>query len=236
VCTAIIAYVNTKLPAALALDTDFALPKIRGSYKQTGVAGEDGMDMVLITDHLDAFLNSSGTSSSSTTRGSSSKNADTKTVPDKKPPVPAADRNSSSSASRNSTSTATAAAAAGEASAGQEKKAEVPAMKVGMLKKDGHGLISSWKSRHFVLLQGKLTYYEKSSSSPPYGESEKGSTNLANMQISQIPQISQFRMKLDHMTDKKIKSYVIEAASQKELQDWILAIDEHIEFATSNRK
>lgn len=127
------------------------------------------------------------------------------------------------------------ASVSSQAAAGRHAKPSVPPMKVGMLKKDGHGLITSWKTRHFVLLNGKLTYYEKSTVVPPYGIGEKGSTNLANMQVSQIPSIPQFRMLLEHQVDKKVKSYVIEATTQKELQDWILAIDEHIEYASNGR-
>lgn len=117
---------------------------------------------------------------------------------------------------------------------GSFPKFSAPPMKAGTLKKDGPGFFFSWTTRHFVLLDGKLTYYEKPSANPPYGISEKGSTDLSNMKISQVPGIAQFRMKLEHGADPKCRSYTLEAIDQQELDTWMAAIDEHIKFATGH--
>ena len=186
------------------------------------------MDMVYITSHLDSFMNNSFGNDSNQIENIDKEEAITSTMNVTTTPTVVVE-NRPPESTRVPSISATAAA-------GRHVKPTIPPMKVGMLKKDGHGMISSWKSRHFVLLEGKLTYYEKPLFIPPYGEIEKGSTDLANMQISQIPSISQYRMKLDHVRDKKIKSYVIEANIQKELQDWILAIDDHIEYANNMKK
>lgn len=105
-----------------------------------------------------------------------------------------------------------------------------PMMKTGTLKKDGGGFFSSWTTRHFVLLHGKLSYYEKSSVNPPYGLSEKGSTNLVHFKISQVPYVAQYRMKLEHSKDSKSRSFLIEANSQNELDEWMEAINAHIKY------
>ena len=52
-----------------------------------------------------------------------------------------------------------------------------PEKKVGYIKKEGH-LIKNWKLRYFVLTstgtESSLNYYEKPSSSPPFGTRHKG--------------------------------------------------------------
>lgn len=108
----------------------------------------------------------------------------------------------------------------------------VPPMKQGTLKKDGNGFFSSWTTRHFVLLGGKLTYFEKAMESAPYGVNEKGRTDLADMKVSQVPYVAQYRMKLEHSIDAKERAYLIEAVSQGELDEWMCAINDHIKYAT----
>ena len=211
------------MPSGVSLDVEFSLPKIRGNYKQAG--DENVVDMVFVTKSLDLFH---PVASNETERKPSVVAEATVPVSVLADSAPVDDRGSVSSVSSRQPSVSS------QTAAGRHAKPSVPAMKVGMLKKDGHGLISSWKMRHFVLLKGRLTYYEKASFVEPYGIGEKGFSELKNMKVSQIANIPQFRMLLEHNTDSKVKSYIIEAANQKELQDWILAIDEHIEYATNN--
>ena len=58
-----------------------------------------------------------------------------------------------------------------------DDKRAAPSVKCGTLKKRGHGgvFVKSNHSRHFVLMEGKLSYFERPSNDPPYGEAERGS-------------------------------------------------------------
>jgi hypothetical protein len=207
----------------------------RNNYKQTGSPGEEGMDMVCVTDHLDEFTGGSSSSSSSSGGGSSSSNGSSKKEEDKKELV---DNSSSSNAVNSSSSSSSSSTVDSMSTPVDDRKSttttppaptptptppitattttstpalaqQMPAMKMGTLKKDGHGMITSWKSRHFVLLEGRLSYYEDSSFNYPYGVGEKGHSELASMTISQLDSVAQSRMRLEHVTDKKVCSDII---------------------------
>lgn len=215
------------MPSGVHLDFEFSLPKIRGNYKQAGDGIVNVVDMICITNSLDILNIASDSCTDESTVAANPVSSDISPSEVSVAQAEAAVDDHMSISSQRPSMTS-------QAAAGRHAKPSVPPMKVGTLKKDGHGIISSWKTRHFVLLKGKLTYYEKPSFVEPFGTGVKGSSDLANMHISQIPNIPQYRMLLQHQNDKKVKSYVIEAANQKELQDWILAIDDHIEYATNN--
>jgi hypothetical protein len=49
-----------------------------------------------------------------------------------------------------------------------------PTIKKGWMKKQGrHGLVKNWKTRYFVLADGKISYYTSEISEIPYGEGLK---------------------------------------------------------------
>jgi len=104
----------------------------------------------------------------------------------------------------------------------------VPAMKVGYLQKEGH-VRKNWKIRYFVLMAddsggSTLKYYVKEKSTPPYGESEKGSLNLKGCTVN----VENVYAVLT--TDGK--SLKVKFSGAEDRHSWMSAIEQHIQYAS----
>jgi hypothetical protein len=113
-----------------------------------------------------------------------------------------------------------------------KENAKIPAMKMGMVKKQG-GSYKTWKTRHFVLQKGVLKYYVSESSAPPnYGNELKGeislkgqkTTDLGNTQVLIEP-------RNPASEDRKL---LIEIADARERAKWTAAFNEHIQYASAH--
>lgn len=109
-----------------------------------------------------------------------------------------------------------------------------PAMKCGWMRKEGH-VVHNWKRRFFVLDSGYLTYFVDSIVAPPFGSALKGrldltkatvTKNVANVKCLIVVQSAD-------IVDKPVGT-VIEYESESIRDDWVVALNEHIAFATKS--
>ena len=128
-----------------------------------------------------------------------------------------------------------------------------PAIKKGSMTKRGH-IVHNWKSRHFVLMDGILTYYESASPNPPYGVNKKGEMNLrgaevtgnkTNLIIKRIKDTGDFRNSKFNRSSSSRKSLsgklesdghdelIVDIKYPNERDEWLEAIQSHIEYFTN---
>lgn len=109
-----------------------------------------------------------------------------------------------------------------------------PTKRVGWLRKQGH-FVSNWKRRYFVLLDGKLNYFEEAAELPPYGAGLKGEFVLANSTLRMEKASANggvaHRLILTHAPSKK--QLVMECPDETEQNSWAAAMSEHIGYATA---
>jgi hypothetical protein len=122
----------------------------------------------------------------------------------------------------------------GREAAGDNKKTLAPpAMKVGMLKKDGSSMFGSARTRHFVLLSttssSTLKYYVRPKSSPPFGDEEKGGLNLDGASVAIAGEYVVIK-------ENKGKELKIEIAEPEERNSWFEAIHAHIIYCANSRE
>ncbi len=128
-----------------------------------------------------------------------------------------------------------------------------PAIKKGSMTKRGH-IVHNWKSRHFVLMDGILTYYESASPNPPYGINKKGEMNLrgaevtgnkTNLIIKRIKDTGDSRNSKFNRSSSSRKSLsgkvesdghdelIVDIKYPNERDEWLEAIQSHIEYFTN---
>jgi len=109
---------------------------------------------------------------------------------------------------------------------------KIPAMKMGMVKKQG-GSYKTWKTRHFVLQKGVLKYYVSESSAPPnYGNELKGEIPLKGQKTTDLGN-TQVLIEPRNPAGEERK-LLIEIADARERARWIAAFNEHIQFSSAN--
>lgn len=111
-----------------------------------------------------------------------------------------------------------------------------------MLKKDGHAdSPTSRTSRFFTLNDGTLTYYDSASKSPPFSIDRK-SINLSGMNVTVVGD-NILQLQRDFAAESAESSHhsqhnnrevlSLQIKSITERDDWIAAIQEHIDFSAS---
>ena len=120
-----------------------------------------------------------------------------------------------------------------------------PKMKAGWLKKKSRGgLIKNWQRRYFVLNDGKLSYFEKRSEAPPYGEALKGAMALTATTVccwaseekgadAGNHDESRRRLYMKDSASKDEKDMLIEAEDELDAKEWLDAVAKHIQYASS---
>lgn len=109
-----------------------------------------------------------------------------------------------------------------------------PSMKCGWLKKDGHGILRSVTIRYFVLYEGVLTYYEKSSDVYPYGINEKGVAPLQGAHVEARTKNNKYQIYLTG-TFGKNKDLLIEVDNVNDQSSWISALQQHINYYSTKK-
>lgn len=111
-----------------------------------------------------------------------------------------------------------------------------PPLVTGYLKKQGH-VVRNWKRRFFVLEQGRLTYFEKTSGKeqPPYGINPKGCLVVGGMELQEPEEpTEEDRTKIYLIDVNTGKDLLVSAASESEASMWKEALYKHISFAQYN--
>jgi hypothetical protein len=103
-----------------------------------------------------------------------------------------------------------------------------PPGRKGTIFKQGH-LVKNWKSRFFILEKGVLTYYESSTTTPPYGKNMKGFLNLNNCTVAVEKTIIRISS-AEPANEKGHTELVLDIKYPNERVEWVLAIKEHIEY------
>jgi hypothetical protein len=116
---------------------------------------------------------------------------------------------------------------------------KAPPMKKGWMRKQGRsGLVKNWKTRFFVLADGKLAYYVSEIPESPYGEVLKGELSLVNSEVVEEHH--------RNINDKQVfvvsyngeNNILMETDNASETLEWANAIRSHIKFynqATTSR-
>lgn len=104
-----------------------------------------------------------------------------------------------------------------------------PAMKSGMIKKEG-SKVKNWKTRHFVLRSmsaraSRLTYFEGPKTTEPYGTDEKGSVEITK--ATKLANETATTMTIMHPDGKSLK---LEFLKSTDKSAWKLAFEEHIAY------
>jgi hypothetical protein len=114
-----------------------------------------------------------------------------------------------------------------------------PPLKTGWCNKQGH-FISSIKKRYFVLDSGIINYYVDRTDKPPYGSNYKGSVNLTRGTIEKSLKdstgiiLKHFNADGSNITtffNVVLSSKILSKYDINTLDDWVNAIQEHINYA-----
>eukprot|EP01038_Epipyxis_sp_PR26KG_P006788 gene6788-9298_t len=104
-----------------------------------------------------------------------------------------------------------------------------PLARKGYILKQGQ-MIKSWKNRYFILDNGMMTYYENSSSVPPYGVNLKGEVSLDSKVINSTGSI--LTIMSQPTASKKDRELILDIRDPKEREEWVNALNSHIHFYT----
>jgi hypothetical protein len=102
-----------------------------------------------------------------------------------------------------------------------------PQERKGWLKKEARkSFLKNWKNRYFVLAEGLLTYYESSSTTPPYGQNERGTTRLRGAKLEQKGSTNI----LIHFERGEDRDLLVQCADARDRTEWLQALQAHISF------
>jgi hypothetical protein len=120
----------------------------------------------------------------------------------------------------------TSLAAGGPSMTSRPSVSAAPAREVGWLKKEGRGMIKSVTNRYFVLDEGVLRYYEKSSAQPPYGIGEKGQVSIRGAAVEKK---DKFKIYLISSGGGE-RNLMLQCPDGAECTRWTTALSSHIAF------
>lgn len=106
-----------------------------------------------------------------------------------------------------------------------------PAMKMGMIKKEG-SMVKNWKTRHFVLRNvsptlARLTYFETAKTTEPFGNDEKGVVDITK--ASKITNVTQKTLTLVGADGKNLN---LEFLLPTDISPWRQALEDHIKYVS----
>eukprot|EP01040_Poterioochromonas_malhamensis_P005679 gene5678-6101_t len=116
---------------------------------------------------------------------------------------------------------------------------KAPTLRKGWMRKQGRsGLVKNWKTRFFVLADGKISYYVSEISESPYGDGLKGELNLVNSEVVEEHTKTINPKQVFIVSYNGENNILMETDDPKDTAEWVSAIKTHIDFynkATSSR-
>eukprot|EP01040_Poterioochromonas_malhamensis_P005677 gene5677-6099_t len=111
------------------------------------------------------------------------------------------------------------------------KSIKGPSIKKGWLRKKARkGLFKNWKTRFFVIANGKISYYRNEISEYPYGNSLKGVLNLYRAEVVDEHSAVINNRQVFIVSYNGENNLLLEAQSAEESLEWREMIKSHIRF------